>query len=71
MGIALPSSVALDGAHHDAGTVDCILSYCHNSLNDDSLLGMLDYLESKGVGVINASPFSMGLLTPQVGILWM
>ncbi|WP_017815765.1 aldo/keto reductase [Paenibacillus shenyangensis] len=42
--------------------VDAILSYCHYSLNDDSLLGLLPLLEDRGVGVVNASPLSMGLL---------
>ncbi len=30
---------------------------------DDKLIDFLDYFESKGVGVINASPLSMGLLS--------
>ncbi|GAQ81474.1 D-threo-aldose 1-dehydrogenase [Klebsormidium nitens] len=47
------------------GTVDVVLSYCHYSLNDRSLGDLLPYLEEKGVGVINASPLSMGLLTEQ------
>ncbi|KAG6553586.1 hypothetical protein Mapa_004500 [Marchantia paleacea] len=47
------------------GTVDVVLSYCHYCLNDNSLLNSLPYLKSKGVGVISASPLSMGLLTPQ------
>lgn len=47
----------------DQAPVDTILTYCHYSLNDTSLLDQLDYLESKGVGIINASPLSMGLLT--------
>jgi len=42
--------------------VDCIISYCHYSLNDTSLLGLLPLLEEKGVGLVNASPLSMGLL---------
>ncbi|CAM3459118.1 aldo/keto reductase [Saccharibacillus brassicae] len=42
--------------------VDAILSYCHYSLNDDSLLRLLPLLEERGVGVVNASPLSMGLL---------
>eukprot|EP00955_Chlamydomonas_euryale_P063849 358796-Chlamydomonas_euryale.AAC.14 len=46
-----------------AGTVDVVLSYCHNTLNDSTLLLELPYFESKGVGVINASPLAMGLLT--------
>jgi L-galactose dehydrogenase len=43
--------------------LDVILSYCHASLNDDSLTGLLPLLEARGVGVIAASPLSMGLLT--------
>ena len=43
--------------------MDCVLSYCHNTLVDTSLQGLLPYLQQKGVGVINASPMAMGLLT--------
>lgn len=43
--------------------VDCIISYCHYSLNDTSLLGLLPLLEEKGTGLVNASPLSMGLLS--------
>jgi len=42
---------------------DAIISYCHYSLNDTSLLGLLPLLESKDVGLVNASPLSMGLLS--------
>ncbi|MDR2913924.1 MAG: aldo/keto reductase [Tannerella sp.] len=49
--------------HVPEGTVESVLSFCHYTLNDDSLADYLDYFESKGVGVINASPYSMGLLT--------
>lgn len=45
------------------GTVDVILSYCHYSINDSTLEGLIPYLKSKGVGVISASPLAMGLLT--------
>lgn len=45
------------------GTIDVVLSYCHYSLNDSTLQDLLPYLKSKGVGIINASPLSMGLLT--------
>lgn len=48
-----------------AGTLDTVLSYCHYELNDTSLLGILPTLEALGVGVINASPIGMGLLTPR------
>ncbi|NLX72382.1 MAG: aldo/keto reductase [Bacteroidales bacterium] len=49
--------------HVVPGTVESILSFCHYTLNDDSLSDYLDYFESRDIGVINASPFSMGLLT--------
>ncbi|QNL49903.1 aldo/keto reductase [Olivibacter sp. SDN3] len=45
------------------GTVESVLSFCHYTLNDDALADYLDYFERKEVGVINASPYSMGLLT--------
>ncbi|CAH1423867.1 unnamed protein product [Lactuca virosa] len=45
------------------GTIDVILSYCHYGINDTTLEDLLPYLKSKGVGVISASPLSMGLLT--------
>ncbi|KAI4296489.1 hypothetical protein L6164_036442 [Bauhinia variegata] len=45
------------------GTVDVILSYCHHCINDSSLEALIPYLKSKGVGIINASPLAMGLLT--------
>lgn len=49
--------------HTPEGTVESVLNFCHYCLNDDELLDYLDYFEEKGVGVINASPLSMGLLT--------
>jgi len=49
--------------HVPAGTVESILSFCHYTLNDDALSDYFDYFESKKIGVINASPYSMGLLT--------
>ena len=49
--------------HSEDGTVESILNFCHYSLNDTLLLQYLDFFESRGIGVINASPFSMGLLS--------
>ena len=49
--------------HSEQGTVESILCFCHYSLNDDMLLDYLDFFESHGIGVINASPLSMGLLS--------
>ncbi|PQV63761.1 L-galactose dehydrogenase [Abditibacterium utsteinense] len=45
--------------------IDTILSYCRFCLQDESLLSIAPLLEEKNVGIINASPLSMGLLTPQ------
>ena len=49
--------------HAPEGTVESVLNFCHFCLNDDALVDYLDYFESKGIGVINASPFAMGLLS--------
>jgi aryl-alcohol dehydrogenase-like predicted oxidoreductase len=43
--------------------VESILNFCHYSLNDTLLTDYLDFFEQHGVGVINASPLSMGLLS--------
>ena len=45
------------------GTVDAALSYCHDNLADDTLQGLVPYLNEKGVKVVSASFSSMGLLT--------
>ena len=54
----------------DRAPLDCILSYCHYSLNNTSLAGLMPYLQNKGVGVMNASPFSERLLTRQPLPTW-
>lgn len=43
--------------------IDTVLSYCHYSMNDTTLQGLIPYLQEKNVGIIGASPLSMGLLT--------
>lgn len=52
------------------GTVESVLSFCHYCLNDDALADYIDYFETKKIGVINASPFSMGLLTERGAPNW-
>jgi L-galactose dehydrogenase len=54
----------------DRTGVDTILSYCHFTLSDSSLESLLPYLQEKGVGIINASPLAMGLLTERGAPDW-
>ena len=49
----------------DAFPVDVILSYCrHNLLIRDMDDLLTPFIEPRGIGLINASPLCMGLLTP-------
>jgi L-galactose dehydrogenase len=54
----------------DRVTLDVVLSYCHYTLYDTSLANLLPYLKDKALGVINASPLGMGLLTGHDLPLW-
>lgn len=56
--------------HSAPGTVESVLNFCHYCLNDDLLLDYLDFFEERGIGVINASPFSMGLLSTRGAPDW-
>ena len=56
--------------HSEPGTVESVLCFCHYCLNDDMLLDYLDFFEQHGVGVINASPLSMGLLSRRGAPAW-
>lgn len=49
--------------HVEEGTVESVLNFCHYCLCDDALADYLDFFEQYGVGIINASPLSMGLLS--------
>ena len=49
--------------HAEEGMVESILNFCHYSLNDTLLTEYLDFFEQHGIGIINASPLSMGLLS--------
>ncbi|CAM4106668.1 aldo/keto reductase [Paenibacillus alkaliterrae] len=50
--------------------LDVVLSYCHYSLNDTSLLDIVPLLEQKQVGLVSASPLSMGLLSTRPAADW-
>jgi L-galactose dehydrogenase len=54
----------------EPGIVETILSFCHYELNDTSLGDLIPYLQEKGVGIINAAPTGMGLLTPRPLPVW-
>jgi L-galactose dehydrogenase len=54
----------------EAVPVDTILSYCHFELNDTALLELTPLLKERGVGIINASPLGMGLLSNRGTPAW-
>ena len=56
--------------HSESGVVESILNFCHYSLNDTLLIDFLGFFEQHNVGVINASPFSMGLLSQRGAPAW-
>lgn len=56
--------------HSEEGTVESILNFCHYSLNDDLLLDYISFFEERKIGVINASPLSMGLLSERGAPKW-
>jgi L-galactose dehydrogenase len=47
----------------DRAPLDVILSYNHYTLQNTMLAGLAPYLKQKGVGIMNAAPFSARLLT--------
>src|SRR5215212_8678082 len=47
----------------DRTELDVILSYNHYTLQNTMLADLVPYLKSKGVGIMNAAPFSARLLT--------
>jgi len=54
----------------DNAALDTVLSYCHATLFDQTLLDLLPDLSAAGLGVINASPTAMGLLSSQGPRSW-
>ncbi|MDR0895994.1 MAG: aldo/keto reductase [Prevotellaceae bacterium] len=49
--------------HSAPGTVESVLNFCHYCLCDEKLNDFFDFFEAHNVGIINASPLSMGLLS--------
>lgn len=56
--------------HCEPGTIESVLNFCHYTLNDDALADYLDFFEQHGIGIINASPLSMGLLSQRGVPTW-
>ena len=56
--------------HSEEGTVESVLNFCHYCLNDELLVDFLNFFEERGIGVINASPLSMGLLSERGAPEW-
>lgn len=50
--------------------LDFALTYCHGTLQDQSLVPRLPWFAERGIGVINASPLGMGLLTDDGPPAW-
>src|SRR5271163_3105830 len=47
----------------DRSPLDCVLSYNHYTLQNTMLADLVPYLKEKGIGIMNAAPFSARLLT--------
>ncbi len=52
------------------GVVETVLSFCRYELNDTALETLLPYFNRRDIGVINASPTGMGLLTERGVPAW-
>ena len=50
--------------------IDTVLSYCHLTLNDSTLLEEIDFFRQRNLPVINASPIGMGLLHSSGPLEW-
>jgi len=50
--------------------LDVVLSYCHLMIGNTRLLDLIPQLDARGVGVVNAAPLGMGLLTRQGPPAW-
>ncbi len=65
-----PLSILRTAVQNSQIKIDTVLSYCRLTLNDSSLINDFNFYDSNNVGVINASPLSMGLLAPESIQCW-
>lgn len=65
-----PENIKWVVEHTPDGMVETIMNFCHYTLNDDMLVDYLDMFEDRGIGVISASPLSMGLLSQRGVPAW-
>ena len=67
----LPLRVLAEAVRRDQNhLIETVLSFCHYELNDTSLLSLMPMLGARGIGIINASPTGMGLLTERGAPDW-
>lgn len=64
----LPLKIFREVMHH--AEIDTALSYCRYTLLDISLREMIPYFQAENVGIINAAPLAMGLLTERGAPDW-
>ena len=65
-----PENIKWMVEHVPAGTIESTLCFCHYSLNDEMLNDYFDFFEEHNVGIVNASPLSMGLLSSRGAPDW-
>lgn len=53
-----------------AVNIDTVLTYCRCTLHDTELLDYMEFFKKHGLGVVNASPISMGLLSNRGPPVW-
>ncbi len=54
----------------DKVSLDAVQSYCHYCLYDITLVQLFSFLKAHGVGIVNAAPFAMNLLTEKGPPAW-
>lgn len=69
------TGLPLDKLHYvvektSPGMVETVLNFCHYCLNDDALADDIDFYREREIGIINASPLSMGLLSERGAPSW-